>query len=253
MLSVTSRDHRRMTTIDSKRAESLLYPIAAFFRAGGLSKKQLLSCLAAAFDASLSEKSGRQMEHIGHPIRYADIVTLWTRDKAFLDRSGIPRSLQFHGSTGFTGLVRRVDAGINPRDALNVLVSYGNVRQARHGKYELARPFFFASNRTKMAFEPLAFFLNDASATLSRILRRRRNSRTPELFWRKVESDSISDADAKRFNAFASERSLLFLEELDDWLGAHSQPSTGASKKNRRVGLGMFSIYSDRETSRLKS
>src|SRR6185437_11169025 len=115
---------------------------------------------------------------------------------------------------------------------------------------ELVRPFFFASSETKMAFEPVAFFLNDASATLTRILRRRRDARTPELFWRKVESASISDADADKFNTFARERSMLFLEELDDWLEAHARQVKSRKPSSRRVGLGLFSIYSEPEKSK---
>jgi len=189
------------------------------------------------------------MEHIGHPTAYADIVTLWTRDKEFLDRRGTPRVLAFKGRSQFAQLVRKAASGVDARKALNVLVGYGNVRKDRRGKYELVRPFFFASSQTKMAFEPVAFFLSDASSTLSKILRRRRNSRTPELFWRKVERASISDADADRFNTYASERSMLFLEELDDWLEAHSRGGKRSKAKLRRVGLGLFSIYSDPETS----
>jgi hypothetical protein len=245
---VPRRRPRSATTIDSKRAASLLYPIAAFLRAGGLSKRQSLNSLGAAFENSLNAKSPRQMEHIGHPTGYADIITLWSRDKEFLGRSGRPRALSLKGRFAFAKLVQKANCGIDPRTALSVLVGYGNVRRNRLGQYELVRPFFFASSHTKMAFEPLAFFLSDASSTLSKILRRRKNSRTPELFWRKVESTLISDADAGKFNTFATERSLLFLEELDDWLEAHAREGKRAKGKTRRVGLGLFSIYSDPET-----
>lgn len=238
------------TAIDQKRAESLLFPIAAFLRTGGLSKKECFSSFAAAYEKSLNAKPPRQMEHIGHPTAYADIVTLWTRDKEFLDRRGRPRNLSFRGRSEFANLVGKAAPGVDARKALRVLVAYGNVRKDRHGKSELVRPFFFASSQTKMAFEPVAFFLSDASATLTRILRRRRDARTPELFWRKVESASISDADADRFNTFARERSMLFLEELDDWLEAHARQVKNRKPSSRRVGLGLFSLYSDPETSK---
>jgi hypothetical protein len=244
---VQSRRLRAITAIDQKRAESLLFPIAAFLRTGGLSKRECLNCLAAAYEKSLNEKVPRQMERIGHPTAYADIVTLWTRDKEFLDQRGRPRPLSFKGDTGFSKLVRKAASKVDAQKALRVLVAYGNVRKDQRGRYELVRPFFFASTDSKMAFEPVAFFLSDASSTLTRILRRRRDSRTPELFWRKVESASISDADADQFNTFARERSMLFLEELDDWLEAHMRSPRRRGEKSRRVGLGLFSIYSDPE------
>jgi hypothetical protein len=99
-----------------------------------------------------------------------------------------------------------------------------------------------------MAYEPVAYFLSDASSTLSKILKRSKRWRGPDLFWQKTENVRISEATAKRFTAFAKERGLLFLDELDDWLEAHSERKK-ASRHSRRVGLGVFSIYSDRESS----
>jgi hypothetical protein len=244
---VQNRQSHASTAIDRRRAESLLFPIAAFLRAGGLSRKECFSSFAAAYKKSLNAKPPRQMEHIGHPTAYADIVTVWTREKEYLDRHGRPRALSFRGHNEFASLVRKAAPKVDARKALDVLIAYGNVRKGRRGKYELVRLFFFASNQTKMAFEPVAFFLSDASSTLTRILRRRRVSRTPELFWRKVESASISDADADKFNTFARERSMLFLEELDDWLEAHARDLKKYKGRFRRVGLGLFSIYSDPE------
>jgi hypothetical protein len=98
-----------------------------------------------------------------------------------------------------------------------------------------------------MAYEPLAYFLGDASSTLSNILRRSKGWRGPDLFWQKTESARISEATAKRFTAFAKERGFVFLDELDEWLEANSDPSKAANSRQRRVGLGIFSIYSDRE------
>lgn len=245
-----THEPRRTATIDRRRAESLLYPIAAFLRVGGLSKRECLRCFAAAFELSLHRKTPRKMEHIGDTTGYADIITAWTRDKEFLDGNGRPRALTFDGRGAFKRLVHKAGSGLSPLTALSVLMNYGNVKKRRDGKYALVRPFFFASSQTKMAFEPVASFLSDASSTLSRILKRDRNSRRPELFWRKVESAGISETDAENFNAFTSERSLLFLEELEDWLEAHSQKDKRPKEGSRRIGLGIFSIYSDRSTGR---
>jgi hypothetical protein len=100
-----------------------------------------------------------------------------------------------------------------------------------------------------MAYEPLAYFLSDASSTLSRILKRSKRWRGPDLFWQKTENARISEAAAKRFTAFAKERGLVFLDELDDWLEANSDQKKTSRRRQRRIGLGIFSIYSDREQS----
>lgn len=245
-----SRKRHQIISIDKRRAISLLHPIAAFLRKAGLSRAESLECFAAAFDRSLTAKSSRSIEEIGRTTGYADIVTYWSRNREFLDQRGRPRALPFRGRNSFSRLVHLAASGLVARTALGILTEYGNVRKNKHGKYELIRPFFVVSSRTKMALEPASAFLTDASSTLSKILRRRRNSRVPELFWRKVESTRISDADAKEFNAFASERSLLFLEELDDWLEAHSKTAKKRRGRSRRVGLGVFLIHSDPEKGR---
>jgi len=247
---VQIRKQSRIIDVDRRRAESLLYPIAAFLRKGGLSKAEATRCFATAFETSVNVKTPRQIERIGGTTGYADIVTFWTRDKEFLDGRGRPRALSMRGHSSFSTLVHRVAPTLDARRALTVLREYGNVRKDKDGKYRLVRPFFVVSNQTKMAFEPAAAFLSDASSTLSKILRHPRNSRTPQLFWRKVESSRISSVDAARFNAFASERSLLFLEEVDDWLEAHGQKVREANGAHRRVGLGVFLIYADPEKGR---
>jgi hypothetical protein len=100
-----------------------------------------------------------------------------------------------------------------------------------------------------MAFEPIAYFMNDAASTLTYTLKNVSASTNPDLFWRTVESTQVSKANAGKFMEFAKERSLLFLEELDDWLQAHTSARARGSKKQLRVGLGVFSIYSKERKS----
>ena len=245
-----SRKRHQIVSIDRRRAISLLHPIAAFLRKAGLSRAETLECFAAAFDRSLTAKSSRSIEEIGRTTGYADVVTHWSRNKEFLDQRGRPRALPFSGRNSFSRLVHIAASGLDPQRTLDVLTDYGNVRKNRYRKSELIKPFFVVSSPTKMALEPVSAFLTDASSTLSKILRRPRGSRVPELFWRKVESTRISDADAEEFNAFASERSLLFLEELEDWLEAHGKSAKKRRGQSRRVGLGVFLIHSDPENGR---
>jgi hypothetical protein len=241
-------DHSQKTSIGSKRAESLLYPIAAFLLTGGLSRV----AAEKAFNDALVEAqkiAGRRIEHIGHPLRYADVIALWSHDVRFVDRLGHPRALRMNGKHEFRSLIASVDPKLNYKILLSVLKRYGNVRKTRDGRYALVRPFFFTSTRKSMAFEPMAYFLSDASSTLGRILKRTKSSRAPELFWRKVEATGLSKSAAVEFTEFVATRSLEFLEELDDWLEARRTVATqkGRAHHLRRVGIGLFSIYSNPE------
>jgi hypothetical protein len=179
-----------------------------------MAHQEALDIFAAALKKVSKTSVGRKMEHIGHPAPYADIVGMWVRNNRFLDSRGWPRVLRLEGRSGFAALVRSVTSSPN-----------------------------------RMAYEPVAYFLSDASSTLSKILKRSKRWRGPDLFWQKTENVRISEATAKRFTSFAKERGLVFLDELDDWLEAHSERKKTGRRQQRRVGLGIFSIYSDREAS----
>jgi hypothetical protein len=216
--------------------------------AGGFTKSEALAAFSSVLDTLQKGGKNRRMEHIGHPTSYADLIATWIRDRRYMDPAGRPRALQLSGRNGFTSLVRSVSPHTTAKTALSVLLRYRNIRRLKDGRYSLVNPFFYTNSDRTTAFEPIAFFLSDASATLSQILRRRDRSLRTERFWRKVESFHVSDAVAKRFAAFARDRSFLFLEELDDWLEAHRDTAVKKGRKRRRVGLGLFSIYSDIES-----
>jgi hypothetical protein len=239
------------TQISFRRADALLFPIAALLRAGGLSKQSATQRLAAAFDRADNLSGTRRIEHIGRPALYNDIVARWRHDPRFLDSMGRPRGLSIKGKNQFSTLIREIDPGCDPRKAMTVLVRFGNVRRASNATYRLVRPLFFSGTDSALAFEPIAYFLSDASLTLGRILRRTRRTRSPELFWRTVECTGLSAESAREFVAFANERGQEFLEEVDDWLEARARRGTAPRRRQklRRIGLGLFSIDSSGDLS----
>jgi Family of unknown function (DUF6502) len=235
---------RTKTVITRGQAISLLHPIAAFFNSGGLSKAQSLDALSAAIENVCREARKRELEHIGAPACYAELIAAWTRDRRFLDSNGRPRALAISGPNGFAALVKLATPGESAQGLLRVLIRYRNVRRLNSGKIRLVSPFFHATTHTKMAFEPMVLFLNDATLTMTRILRNPGELRGPEPFWRKVESVRMSKAAATQFSQYARERSLMFLEEMDDWLRAHAREGHTGVRTGARVGLGLFSVYS---------
>lgn len=238
---------RRKTVIRGKQAVALLYPVAAFLHSGGMSRAQSIEALTAAIDKVYKPRGKRELEHIGTPTRYADMIATWTRKRRFLDSRGRPRSLPLTGANSFSALARSAGAGSDPKSALSVLIRYRNARKLSNGRIQLVSPFFRASAGSKMAFEPIVYFLNDATSTLTHTLKSTGAQARPDSFWRKVDSTQISKGDIERFFDFTKERSLIFLEELDDWLRAHASAKYHGGKKQMRVGLGLFSIYSRRD------
>jgi len=233
----------RKMVITRDQAISLLYPIAAFFNKVGMSRSQSLAALTAAID-DVCGPAGKRLEQIGTPTYYADVIAAWSRERRFLDSRGRPRALTLSGANGFAALVKTACAVQDPKRLLSVLIRYKNVRRLKNGRFQLVSPFFRATAGSKVAFEPVAYFLNDVTVALTHMLRNSRTAPEARHFWRRVESARISPHDAKKFVAFARERSLMFLEDLDDWLLSHSDNRSRCVAKNVRVGLGLFSIYS---------
>lgn len=240
---MNSRPVRRKTVISRKQAISLLYPIAAFLSSGGMDNAESLAAFAAASEYVRRSEGKPTLEHIGASMCYLDLIATWSRERRFLDSHGQPRLLSLAGQNGFAALVRSTGARQDPKKLLAVLMRYKNVRRLSDGRVQLVSPLFRASAGSRIAFEPIAHFLSDATSTLTHILKNASASK-PDLFWRTVNSIHLSNSNSRKFLDFAKERSLLFLEELDDWLEAHERPRTRNSKGGLRVGLGLFSIYS---------
>jgi len=245
---------RAKNSANRTRAEALLFPLAAFLSASGWSKNDAERSFSRAFDLSLDTQGSRQIKHIGDPAPYADIVALWLRDRRFLDSGGRAKPLPLQGKVSFATLAREVESKLDPHIAISVLTQFRNIRRIGNGKYKLVSPYFRAYSSKSLAFEPMANFLSDASDTLGRILKRKEKSRGVDLFWRTAETSNLSDAGAKQFFAFSKERTLAFVNEIDEWLEAHRGHGANESKRGlrRRVGLGVFSIFSAPKTSRPK-
>jgi hypothetical protein len=235
---------RRKTFITRQKAEDLLFPLAMFLGLGGLSMKDAEASFSSAYRRALAKADKIRVEHIGHPTPYADIMGLWTKDKRFLTTVGRPMALPAQGKISVAALVREACPASRLKNVLDVLVRYGNIRRTRTNRYELVKPYFTSDTSKSIAFEPIAYFLSDASITLRRLLSQGVKARKAGHFWRKVETGHLTAGLARRFSAFARERTLTYLEELDDWLDAHKRKSSRA-RGNRRVGVGVFSIYSD--------
>jgi len=239
-----ANSHRKIT-IERKHVESLLFHIAMFLSIGGVAQKEAQKEFVSAYRRAVKLATGRKIENIEYPIDHADIVGLWMRDKRFLDMTGRPRTLSLRGKNSFVTLVRLVNSGANPSKVLKTLIRYGNVRRVRDGRYCLVRSFFSISTPKRVAFEPSTYFLADASETLEKIFTRTKQTKSPEDFWQKVENTRLSAKSAKRFLTFSRQRTIEFLGEMDEWLEANSETSKSKkSNKKRRVGLGVFSVYS---------
>jgi Family of unknown function (DUF6502) len=227
--------------VSEEEATQLVTPILAFLQASGMSLEMAEAAFKIAWQKAQKIKSVVAVSKLQNASDYADIVSAWTKHPDFVDRNGLPKQLAYRGKKGFYNLVRRTSPRLQPIDALQTLAKYGNIKTLPDSSVKLVRPFFHVRSSGCLAFEPSARFLSDASATVRSLLGKKQASATlPQLFWRTADTTSLPASAIPAYIEFARSRSLMFLQEIDDWL--QSQVKEGKPKRGRRVGLGLFSI-----------
>lgn len=224
-------------------ARELLEPILRFLAVSGMTQAAAKKVFDVAWQAIASEQSNVQVNRLASIETYAELVSAWTRLPDYLDRHGNPRDLALGGRKGFRTLVAAVGPSLSCELAVSVLQTYGNVTRLKSGRYRLLKPFFHVHSNSAVAFEPSARFLADASATVNCLVRQDSTIGLPKLFWRVADSQSLPEENMQPYLAFARQRSLAFLQEIDDWLQTHSGVAKSGPKIGR-AGLGVFSICS---------
>jgi len=107
-------------------------------------------------------------------------------------------------------------------------------------RLKLLKSFLHVSSDSSIAFEPHFAFLANASSTVGALLGKRKSTRSGDSnFWRTVEELELPEEHLAAYLTFIRHRSLLFLQEVDEWLGAHSSAGKSGSRRIR-AGLGLF-------------
>lgn len=223
-------------------AENLLSPVIGFMMASGMSQSdiaEIVESSIARFKEQAGSTSVGSMKLID---TYRDIISGWTTKGDYLDSQGLPRALPIGGKNGFKSLVHSVSATTNVQDVVTELQRYGNIRRQKDGKLKLLKDFLHVTSNKKLAYEPHFSFLSQACDTTGSLLKRKQLKKEIRNFWRTAEVVDLPRSDLPEFLTFARERSLTFLQELDEWLRAHSR-SKKKSMRKTRAGLGLFSFH----------
>lgn len=226
-------------------ANELLQPILTFLAAAGLDSETAFSAFKNAWEAAIAITPKVKIGRLSDIVAYTDIVASWVQHPNYLSNRGLPKTLPFAGRNSFTELVESVDPSVSPTDALIELEKYGNVLQLPKGKIKLIKSFFHFRSDSALAFEPSVRFLLDASATVNSIIKGSQSGFVePDRFWRVVSSPKISPNLVEPYLEFARRRTLVCLQEIDEWLRAH-ESHDNADVELTRVGLGVFSIHTE--------
>lgn len=222
-------------------AKELLEPILRFLSASGMTQSVAKKAFDHAWQSVARKRPAVRINRLSSLETYGELIGAWTSLPGYLDQHGNPRDLTMRGPKGFNSLVMFVDKKLPSHAAISVLQIYGNVARLRNGRFRLLTPFFHVNNKSALAFEPSARFIADASSTVNRLVHPGSKRSTPKLFWRAAGIRDLPKECIDSYLDFARRRSLVFLQEIDDWLQSHGDLPTTSSKRVR-AGLGVFSI-----------
>ncbi|MEN9705923.1 MAG: hypothetical protein RLZZ393_1802 [Pseudomonadota bacterium] len=229
--------------ITDQNVDNLLTPVVRILASSGLSKTEILTSVELILSSMTEEGATQTIGVLRENDTYREMISKWTTSPAYLDEKGLPRTLGLRGKAGFSALLRSVNENASIPEAVAELKKYGNIDVGPDGKLKLLKNFLHVSSPNSIAFEPHFQFLSRAS-TATGVLSSRNGRLKPENFWRAAETIDLPKEKIPEFLAFSKARSMDFLQELDEWLRAHSEKNNSV-KKRFRAGIGLFSFFEE--------
>jgi hypothetical protein len=171
--------------------------------------------------------------------RAARVLTGWTRDPAFHDRSGRTASLEIEGPGGFADLVRRHGGDVPHRAVLDELLRVAAVDWTRDGRLRLrSRAYVPATGED----QKLAILGTDVADLVNVIDHNLTHPPGEAFFQRKVAYDNLVDQGLPDLRSQARRRAQALLETLDRSMARQDRdanPRVQGTGRNRAV-LGIY-------------
>jgi hypothetical protein len=226
---------------DNPEVLALLKPIVAFLRRSGITEAELSAEFQMALKQAASSHQKVDITRIGATSWCADIVDRWLRDPSYVNVVGKPKDLPLTGKVSVSGLMKAVGAKGTPLQVVTFLSKFGTVKKTSKGTYTLVKRYMNYTVPGTLPYEPNMEFLVDAVAASTRGLGSRRDEGS--MFWLRAQNTALPKKHVPEFLAYARQRSLVFLQEVDDWLEQHATSRTDGVRNPRvlrRVGIGLF-------------
>jgi hypothetical protein len=179
-------------------------------------------------------------EDQSHLDQIVGILTVWHTDSDFTGPYGIPLELKYEdaNSKDFSELVERCCPGTDAKKLLDELLKAKTVEETEKGWFKVLQRYYMPEPAAPDGLEHLSRTLQDLVNTMDH--NRSEEDPKKKLFERYVYTeDGIRPEDLPRFEAFASSRAQILLEEIDNWLTQLEKPDP-ATKQNLSTGLGIF-------------
>jgi len=185
----------------------------------------------------------REQASLSNLNKIVAILTGWHTDSDYTGPYGVPLEIQLNDSSeiDFSTLARRhAGDSVEPQVLLEEMVTAKVVRETERGWYRALTRYFIPEGSAPAGLEHLSRTLQDLVTTIEHNMMVRSSSE--KMFERHVYTeDGIRSEDLPRFEAFARERALILLEEIDNWLSHLDKPAGNLADTERiSTGLGIF-------------
>lgn len=168
------------------------------------------------------------------------VLAAWHTDSNFTGPYGLPIELKFEdqSSINFARLAKENFSSIDPKDLLNKLIEVGLVTETEQGWFKVLARNYRPEGSAPDGLEHLARTLSDMVNTLDH--NSLEDNASKRLFERQVYTeDGIRAEDLPRFQAFASSKASVLLDEIDNWLTQLDKPNE-MEKLTLITGMGIF-------------
>lgn len=173
--------------------------------------------------------------------RIVAVLTGWHTDSDYTGPYGVPLELRLNdsGDLDFSRLAKR-HAGekVAPEVLLKEMVIAGVATETEKGWFKPLTRYFIPEGSAPAGLEHLSRTLQDLVTTIEHnLLEKDPNNK---MFERHVYTEEgIRPEDLPRFEAFAKERAMNLLEEIDNWLSHLDKPNAPIDDRIS-TGLGVF-------------
>ncbi len=168
------------------------------------------------------------------------VLAAWHTDSNFTGPYGLPIELKFEDQStiNFARLAKENFSSIDSKKLLNKLIEVGLVTETERGWFKVLKRNYRPEGSAPDGLEHLARTLSDMVNTLDH--NSLEDNASKRLFERQVYTeDGIRTEDLPRFQAFASSKASLLLDEIDNWLTQLDKPDE-KEKLTVITGMGIF-------------
>lgn len=168
--------------------------------------------------------------------RAVRVISAWTQEPRFIDKSAEPRVLPLEGPDGFAELVKESSGDVPTAAMLATLESSGTVR-VEDGAVRLLQKAYIP---TQTPVASLNIMGNDTAELLTSIDNNLSVEPEHRVFQRKVSNPKLQAGALEAFRRLSSRKSQELLEEFDAWLSQHEVNEQSTPDDARYVAVGIY-------------